>query len=709
MQKFIQKSFITKPIHVIIDETNHGKLDRTLTLFDLLCIGVGGTVGSGIFVLSGIIAHNYTGPSIVFAWLFAGIACTTSALSYAELSCLIPSAGSAYAYVYVGLGELPAFLAAACLTLEYGFSSAAVASSWGTKVQFWFNSLPGYRLSINTLRYNFLGGFVQLLVTLLLLTGTDISKAIINIFAILKVLLVLFIIITGLMLYNSNNITNWLPYGFNGLLRGSTSCFFGFLGYDEVCCLAGEAKNPSKNLPLAVIGTIVIVTILYVLASLALIGMQNYQTIDINGGFGSAFGSNGWIWAQQIVSFGEIITLPVVVLVSFLAQPKLFYALACDGLLPSYFNEFDNHGNITKGVLISGIMCVIISVIIPFIYLNDIISAGVLISFNLTNTSLLLIRYRYCNQSFHLTKSNSELSIVTNPLTNSTDSFIESIHSETQNQSKQININTNWIDSAVWYERNIVIFHILAVLFAIISIKYQYYYAIILLIIISILIFIIGYILRLQLISKQNNTSMNKTIHNKSINKHSIHINSFETENNNEIETEKLFQVPFMPFFPLIGIIINNCLIIQLSWMGLIGIVIYFCVAIIIYYSFSYYNSKSNEFQWFEQTQMNANNNDIINNINNHINSPISMKSDNKNSVNRLNRNHINNSIDMKYEVIDARNYDINDSFEDINMSSNGFIEDIMDDDLNEDEIQLRTFNSNSKLNSNYKLNPLNK
>jgi len=149
------------------------------------------------------------------------------------------------------------------------------------------------------------------------------GKVTINFFTILKMMIVLFMIVGGWSLFNSKNLDDFTPYGFDGIMRGATSAFFGYLGYDEVCCLAAEAKNPHKLLPQAVMGTIFGVTVLYCLAAAALVGMQDYDDIDKDSGFSQAFKHNGWEWANQIVAVGEIVTLPLVVLISFLAQPRL--------------------------------------------------------------------------------------------------------------------------------------------------------------------------------------------------------------------------------------------------------------------------------------------------------------------------------------------------------------------------------------------------
>lgn len=384
--------FLVKPRKVVIAEQQHEVLERTLSLADLLAIGIGGTVGSGVFVLTGLIAHEYAGPGVVWSWVIAGFGCAFSALSYAEMASRVPSAGSSYAYVFTTLGELPAVLAAWCLTLEYGLSGAAVARSWGEKVVSWADSVgmeiwapldPGVGINI-------FAAALQAATVILLLGGVNIGKNVVNFFTIMKMVLVTFMIIAGLSLFRTSNVTNWAPMGFSGILRGSTAAFFGYLGYDEVCCLAAEAKDPQNTLPKAVFGTIGTVTVLYSLAALALAGMMNYEDIDENSGFSEAFKDRGWKWAQQIVAVGEIVTLPLVVLISFIAQPRLQYAMAQDGLLPKLFGEVDSSGNLRNGIIFSGIILTVVALFIPFTYLDGMISAGVLLSFNLTNSALIV-------------------------------------------------------------------------------------------------------------------------------------------------------------------------------------------------------------------------------------------------------------------------------------------------------------------------------
>jgi len=237
-------------------EMNNKSLPKHLTLVDLLSIGVGGTIGSGVFVLCGVIANEYSGPSSCISWLIGGLAAFCSGCCYAELSCSLPQSGSSYVYVYHSMGELVAFLVAACLSLEYVVAGAAISRSWGDKVYTIFKvSIPKY--------WNGASCLISMFCTVILYLGIEESKAVTNIFSFVKLILVLFMCIAGLCLFQKKNMTPFFPMGVSGTLRGGTSSFFGYLGFDEVCCLTGEAINPDQNMPKAILMTILIVTILY--------------------------------------------------------------------------------------------------------------------------------------------------------------------------------------------------------------------------------------------------------------------------------------------------------------------------------------------------------------------------------------------------------------------------------------------------------------
>ena len=394
-------------------------LPKHFTTFDLLCVGIGSTIGSGVFVLTGLISKEIAGPYTPLCWLVAGFASLLSAWSYAELSYKYPQSGSSYIYCYKLMGELPAYMSAACLTLEYGISAAAVARSWGEKLDVWtlstfdINIMPSG--SYGGWKINFPAALLQLVCVFILLLGVDLSKKMINVFTSLKVMLVLFMIICGFVLFNSDNlkITGGLYDGsgdigdqddsvnistggsMTAIFTGATTCFFGYVGYDEVCCLSGESKSP-KSMPLAVFGTIIISTILYILASLALVGMQSYHDINVDSGFSMAFtdqGTRGWKIIGQVTAIGELVALPLVVLISFLAQPRLLFAMAQDKLAPALFMRANDQGNLVESILVSGAAFTLLALLIPFSYLESMVSAGILINFNLTNIAYINMRW----------------------------------------------------------------------------------------------------------------------------------------------------------------------------------------------------------------------------------------------------------------------------------------------------------------------------
>jgi basic amino acid/polyamine antiporter, APA family len=394
------------------DHESHGK-GRHLSLWDLIAIGVGGTIGSGIFALTGMIAVHDAGPATFVSFAIAGCAATLSGVAYAELASHIPAAGSTYVYAYVCLGEVVAVVAAACLTLEYAVAGAAVARSWGDKLVLSLGNLFRNQDS-NTSdtpwfiewflvpfggAINVPAGVISAVSTYLLILGVKESKAVTNAVTLAKMAIVVFMITVGLALSLStpapSSSLKFAPYGVKGVFRGATSSFFGYLGYDEVCVVAGESKNPARDLPRAVLGTLLIVTTCYLLAAYALTSMVPNVTTDIGdgtSGFPSAFYYRHADWAGHITSLGELLTLPVVVLVSMMAQPRVTLGMARDGLVPPSLGYIDGRGVIYYGTLLTGVVMTLTSAFIPFEALDDLVSTGILLAFSISNSCLVLLR-----------------------------------------------------------------------------------------------------------------------------------------------------------------------------------------------------------------------------------------------------------------------------------------------------------------------------
>ncbi|KAI9909843.1 hypothetical protein PsorP6_011063 [Peronosclerospora sorghi] len=386
------------------------EMARTLGLFDLLMIGIGGTVGSGVFATAGLIARTYAGPAATLSWLLAGLGCLLSSFSFMELACRIPSAGSTYAYAYHAVGELPAFLAGFLLTLEYGVASAGGARSWSDKLTHWMHAHVGVRgpawMKSQDSVVDVYAGLLIATCTGLILSGTHASTFVVNLVTCTKITVVLFIIVVGLWHMEPHNLVPFVPdaaivqrqghdaraFGWSGVLVGASASFFGYIGYDEVCCLAGEAKAPGTNIPRAVVGTVLGAAALSILATLSLVGMQKYTHLDAQESYGTAFASRGLDWAASFVATGEVVTMPITTFIGFLAQPRVQYAMATDGLLPAVFASMDDRGCLVRGTLVCGACATLLAVFVPFHVLWNFISSGILVAFNLTNTSLLLLR-----------------------------------------------------------------------------------------------------------------------------------------------------------------------------------------------------------------------------------------------------------------------------------------------------------------------------
>ncbi|KAI9997433.1 hypothetical protein PInf_001333 [Phytophthora infestans] len=380
----LERMMRRKPMQVIQAEENSQDLPRSLSLFDLICIGIGGTVGSGIFSAAASIVSDTAGPSAVISWLIGGVVCCMNALAYMELTTRVPSSGSTYAYAYHAIGEMPAVVAGWLLTLEYAVSGAGVARSWAQKVEDWV-VLENPDASVHWLNQeyaNILSAVIQGLCAVVLLAGLRFGKIFVNGFTILKMFVVIFIIIAGFCAIDPDNFSPFIPS------RAENSA--GDMAYGiQVCCLAAEAKNPKKVMPVAVLSVVTGTAVLSVLCSLVLSGMVPYSEAT---SFPDGFTGVGWDWASTIVRAGETVTMPVVVLIAFLAQPRLNYALACNGLMPQIFAKVDAKSNLFVNTLITGIFFTLVAFIVPFVTLWDIVNFGILISFVMSNSSLMMIR-----------------------------------------------------------------------------------------------------------------------------------------------------------------------------------------------------------------------------------------------------------------------------------------------------------------------------
>ena len=523
-----------------------GHVERHLTLLDLIAVGVGGTLGTGIFVLCSLLSSSFAGPASVLCWTLSAVPALLSGFCFAELAGQIPAAGSTYAYVYASMGELPAVVAACCLSLEYLVSASAVARGWGDNVVDMIVGSSSSGWLVHFLRpglnFNPMAFLVSTAMAGLLLGGVKESKVITNYFTAFKVAFVAFMTSMAFGLMNPMNLTPFVPpeFGAKGVLQGATVSFFGFLGYDEVCCLTAEAIDPQKNMPRAIMWTIVILTVSYMAATLALTGMQPYNEISAVGGFPDAFHSRDADWAADMTAMGTIVTLPLVVLVAVMAQPRLQYALATDGLIPAWFGQVDDTGNLWNGTLFAGVVMTFIASFVPFQHLNDMISAGVLVAFSMTNSSLILLRHESPDETpFLLEKllvSFNCLSFLTGLLLSTP--FFALVIGKVLTFACCVMTVLTCIFIKLWCPA--------AAFFG----------------------------------GKTRRTTTQHMM---------VGVVSIDEEE---------FRTPFLPFFPCLGIFVNWYLVAQQSWSGLGLLIVFLVCAITFYFSYGYYYSVGNNGGW---------------------------------------------------------------------------------------------------------------
>jgi len=370
-------------------------------LFDLLMIGIGGTVGTGVFVLVGDVLP-IAGPFAIISWMIAGLACFLSALAYMELASRIPTSGSCFIFSYHALGELAGVIGAVCLTLEYGVSAAGVARSWSSELaqllgteatsamQIWYSD------DTDSDAYaDWVAGLIMAVAVGITSAGVNTGKIIANVFTIAKLAVVLVLIVMGFACWSENVVASpkvFAPAGFAGIMKGASALFFGFVGFDEVCCLAGQAKNPARTMPKALAGTLFGAAAISCIAQLALAAAMPIPYEEAS--WSIAFDAKGFNFGSKFASVGETVLLPLVVFIAFLPQPELLGAMATDGLFPPVFARRSSTGVYFWGTLISGAFMVLLAVFMPFDSLWNMVNIGVLMSFNLTNSSLIMVRYR---------------------------------------------------------------------------------------------------------------------------------------------------------------------------------------------------------------------------------------------------------------------------------------------------------------------------
>lgn len=393
--------FRTKSLEAMIAQTKGKGLKKVLGAFELTMLGIGAIIGTGIFVLTGVAAADYAGPGLMLSFIFCGITCAFVALCYAELAAMIPVAGSAYTFGYVGLGELWAWIIGWDLILEYVVAVAAVAVGWSGYI---VSLLKAAGISIPDAICNApgqKGGIVNLpaililaVITALLIKGVSESAKLNNILVVIKLVCVILFIVLGIGHVKTANWNPFLPYGVNGIFKGAAIIFFAYLGFDAVTTAAEEVKNPQRDLPIGILASLGICTVLYIIVSGILTGMVPYQNFHNNAApVAFALEQVGINWGSAIVSVGAVCGISSVLLVMTFGATRILFSLSRDGLLPQVFAAVHpTFGTPIKSTVLVGVMTMVLSGFVQIGRLAEMTNIGTLAAFCVVCASVMVLR-----------------------------------------------------------------------------------------------------------------------------------------------------------------------------------------------------------------------------------------------------------------------------------------------------------------------------
>ncbi|MFF7685957.1 amino acid permease [Streptomyces syringium] len=398
-----------KPIeHIEEAETAEGggpsqRLTRTLGLWQLTAIGVGGIIGAGIFSLAGTVANGTAGPAVLISFLIAGVASAAAAFSYAEFAGLIPRAGSAYTYGYVVLGEIGGWFIGWDLLLEYTAIVAVVAIGISGYINFLLGEvnaeLPAWMLGApgtgDGHRVDLFAAVLCLLIAYLLTMGIKNAARFETVVVGLKILVVLLVVVVGFFHVKSDNYTPFFPFGVTGAFTGAATVFFAVFGYDAMSTAAEESKDAQRHMPKAIMYSLAVSMVLYVLACLVLTGMQPYKEIDKESGFSTAFKSVGLTGIADVIAVGAIIGILTVMFTFMLGVTRVWYAMSRDGLLPKWFAKTHPTRHVpTRVTWIVGFASAAIAGFVPIGEAAELTNIGILLAFAVVCTAVIVLRYK---------------------------------------------------------------------------------------------------------------------------------------------------------------------------------------------------------------------------------------------------------------------------------------------------------------------------
>ncbi|MDH6247379.1 amino acid permease [Mycobacterium sp. OTB74] len=413
--------FRTKSVEQSIQDTDEpdSKLRKDLTATDLTVFGIAVVIGAGIFTLTARIAGTMAGPAVSLSFVLAAIACGLTALCYAEFASTVPVAGSAYTFAYATFGELVAWIIGWDLILEFALAVSVIAKGWSQYLGDVLGGSVSPIAHIGSVSFDWGAVAIIAIVGVLLAIGTKLSSRVSAVAVAIKLSVIVLILVVGATYFKTSNLTPYLPpsepsaiaegvhqsllawltgsggttFGWFGLLSAASLAFFAFIGFDVVATAAEETRNPQRDVPRGIFGSLVIVTVCYVAVSIVLTGMVSYTQLQgENATLATAFAIHGNTWAKNIISIGALAGLSTVVMVMFLGQTRVLFAMARDGLIPRGLAHTGRRGTPVRLTVIVGVVCAVLAAFVDFGTLAGMVNIGTLVAFVLVATGIPILR-----------------------------------------------------------------------------------------------------------------------------------------------------------------------------------------------------------------------------------------------------------------------------------------------------------------------------
>jgi len=415
MTLFRRKSMKDLGHDAVADHT----LRRALGPWHLVLLGIGAVIGAGIFSLTGLAAATNAGPAIIISFLMSGFACALAALCYSEMASMIPVAGSAYTYSYATMGELMAWIIGWDLVLEYAVAAVTVAIAWsgylvsflgdfGVTVPAVLTASPGTVITLVdgstvTALFNLPAVLISVATAALPVIGIRESAQANAVIVVIKVVVIIIFVVVGLSFVNSDNLTPFVPpntgtfgvFGWSGVLRAAGVVFFAYIGFDAVSTAAQEARNPQRDMPIGILGSLAICTVLYILVSYVLVGMVDYRQLNVPDPIAVGIDATGIEWLQPLVKLGALMGLSSVILVSILGQSRIFYTMSRDGLLPPFMGIVHPRRQTPHvALIVIGVFVAVGAALVPLRVVGELVSIGTLLAFLLVSVGVWVLRRR---------------------------------------------------------------------------------------------------------------------------------------------------------------------------------------------------------------------------------------------------------------------------------------------------------------------------